>query len=242
MIRGVKARLTFGLLVVVIGLSACDSGSSSSTSSTRVTTIVPAISVPTTTTRSSTTAAPATSSVATSAVSTTNPTTSAPATTSTVDPTEATKAAVVAAVAQSRLDYQYAIFNYDAPDALDVLGRSWSQDSPAWNLSVGNMSTLRSNGWLARPQPGVPDSSTAEGDVQLLDEPPDSKALVTVCTIDSGLVYKPGAGPDGADVVINDAVTASRELVTMVLRDGSWKAESGKSLGTWKGETSCPAA
>ena len=43
--------------------------------------------------------------------------------------------------------------------------------------------------------PQVPSTSTVEGDVKLLDGPPATKAEVTVCTVDSGVVYEPaGSG------------------------------------------------
>src|SRR3712207_6983091 len=36
--------------------------------------------------------------------------------------------------------------NYDAPDALEVVARSFAVNSPAWDLTLQNMETLRANG------------------------------------------------------------------------------------------------
>ena len=153
-----------------------------------------------------------------------------------------TKAAVAAAVVQSRQDYLYAIENYDAPDALEVLSHTWAPDSPSWNLTLTNMEQLRSNGWRARPNPDVPDQTIVEGEVNVIDGPPATSAQVTACTISSGVVFKPGAAPDGGDLIVNDEIVARRTLVTAVLQNGGWKVSEGQELGSWNGSTSCPVA
>jgi len=186
------------------------------------------------------------SSTAPTSSTTDPPTTSATtstalATTTTVDQVAVAKGAAAAAVVQGRQDYLYAIFNFDAPDALTVLANTTVPDSPSWALTVGNMDQLRSKGWRARPDPTVPSATTVEGDVQLLDGPPATRAEVTVCTIDSGIVYEPGGAPDGSDTIVSDSITARRTRVTMVLQDGHWKAYEGTVLGSWDGATSCPA-
>jgi hypothetical protein len=153
----------------------------------------------------------------------------------------ATKAAVAAAVVQTRQDYLYAVQHYDAADALDVLARTAVREGPSWQLAVKNIDTLKTNGWRARNDPTVPSVTTVEGDVQLLDGPPATKAEVVACTIDSGVVYAPNAAPDGSDLIVNDEVSANRDRLTLVLQNGSWKLYSGTALGTWKGATSCSA-
>ena len=230
--RTTGARLLVGLLAGIATLSACNSGGTSST--TTVT------SSPTTATSTRTATSTSTSST-TTAPSTTEQTTTTTAPTTTVDPVAATKAAVAAAIPQTRVAYNYAVTNYDAPDALDVLAQSVVRDSPSWNLTVSNMDTLRSNGWLVRSNPDAPDESHVEGDVDLVDGPPATRAEATICTISSGVVYKPGAAPDGSDLIVNDEVNARRSRVTMVLQDGSWKIEQGTGLGSWEGSAECLA-
>jgi len=129
---------------------------------------------------------PASSAVPTSPASEPPPTSANASTvlvtTTTVDQIAAAKAAVSAAAVQSRLDYLYAVQNYDAPDAMAVLSSHVAANSPALQLGIQNMETLRSRGWRVRPNPDVPSSLTVESDVTLLDGPPPTKAEVTVCT------------------------------------------------------------
>lgn len=212
-------------LAPLVGCSDDDDSAASSTISSS-----PAAS---TTANPSSTASPTTSSTTTS-------TTLAP--TTTLDEVAAAKAAVVAAVPRTREVYNYAILNLGAPDALDVLAQAMVRDSPSWGLTIQNIETLRSNGWLARPNPEIADTSTVEGEPELLDGPPATKARVTVCTISAGVIYKPGGAPGGSDLIVNDEVVARRELITLALQDGAWKLQEGTGLGIWRGEATCPAA
>ena len=166
-------------------------------------------------------------------------TTGAP--TTTTDSSAATKAAVAAAVVQYRQDYQYALQNYDAPDALDVLARTTAANSPSWDLTLKNMDTLRTNGWRSRPNPTVPSVAIVESEVELLDGPPSTQAQVTICSISSDTLFEPGGAPDGSDTVVNDEVVARRTRVTLVLEDGAWKTYEGTGLGSWTGQATCPA-
>jgi len=176
---------------------------------------------------------------------TTSPATSLPVTAAvpvTVSVDEATKTAVAAAAVSAREAYNYAVLNYDAADALDVLAASYLRDGPAWNQTLGNMNTLRANGWLARANPAVADSSTVEGQVQLIVANPPTRAQVMVCTVSAGEVFKPAGAPDGGDLIINDELVARRELLTFVVEADTWKLEQGTILATWKGQAECPAA
>lgn len=162
------------------------------------------------------------------------------ATTTTVDQAAATRAAVVAAVASARNNYLYAVRNYDAPDALAVLSSTTVVDSPSYRQATQNIDTLRSRGWRSRENPSVPSVSTVEGEVDLLDGPPATKAEVNVCTIDSGVVFEPGGAPDGSDTVVNDEIVAQLDRVTLVYEDGAWKLYEGTNIGSWPGQTACP--
>jgi hypothetical protein len=218
------------LLLAATGVVTACSGSGASSPTTPTTS--PTSSLSTATTEPSTT-----TTESTAARTTHGPTTVAP--TTTIDRVAATKAAVAAAVVQSRQDYLYAVKNYDAPDALKVLARTTARNSPSWTLTVSNMEKLRSNGWLVRPDPVVKSVTKVEGQVELLDGPPSTRAQVVVCTISSGIVYKPAAGPGGADVIVNDDVVARRNRISMVLEGGAWKVFKGVELGSWGGATSC---
>ena len=205
--------------------------------STNATTAVPSASATGATTKAATTTTSSTTST-TSIVPITTITTPPP---STIDQVAATQAAVTAAALQSRQDYLYAVRNYDAPDALEVLARTTLRDSPSWALTTSNMDTLRSHGWRSRENPQVPSTLTVEGEVTLSDGAQSTRAELTVCTIDSGVVFEPGATPDGSDAIVNDQITAIRDRITMVLDAGAWKLYEGTELGSWNGATSCPA-
>lgn len=229
-----RLRKTFiGLVAMgLLAVGGCTSDSGATSSSAPST-------VDSATTESTSTSAPARPT--TDPPSTPATTSSTLATTTTVDQVAAARAAIASAVEQGRQDYLYAIFNFDAPDALTVLANTTAPDSPSWALTVANIDQLRSKGWRARPDPTVPSTTTVEGDVQVLDGPPATRAEVTVCTIDSGIVYEPAGAPDGSETIVSDSITARRTRVSMVFQDGQWKAYEGIVLGSWDGATSCPA-
>ena len=83
-------------------------------------------------------------------------------------PEAAAKGAVAAAIVQSRQDYLYAVGNYDAPDALEVLFRSSvvaRVARPGTSCSAPCRS-MQANGYRLRPHPSVTDASAVEGDVE----------------------------------------------------------------------------
>jgi hypothetical protein len=220
--------LAASVMALTLSANAC-SGDDNTTTST----------APTTSASVSTSGDPPPTTTSTTVTTTPSATSSGAPTT--VDQIAATKQAVSAAAVQSRQDYLYAVRNYDAADALDVLARTTAKDGPSWALGIKNMETLRTHGWRSRENPSVPSVLSVESDVQLLDGPPATKAELTVCTIDSGVVYEPGAAPDGSDTIVNDEVTAIRDHITMVFDGGAWKLYQGTNVGSWSGATSCPA-
>ncbi len=138
----------------------------------------------------------------------------------------------------SRDAYLYAIYNLDAADAIDRLNSTHAAGSPSLALALDNIQTLVDNGWLARPNPDVPDTVTIESDVTMLN---DTTAELTACVVGAGEVYAPGAGDGGADLLVNGEIEAALNRVTMVLEDGRWKLQSGTNISTEAG-TACVAA
>ena len=79
--------------------------------------------------------------------------------------------------------------------------------------------TLISKGWGVREGPGGIDDRYKIESVTSTE----GQAIVQYCQFDEGVTVDPGAGPGGADVIINDTV-ASRRIRTVFTRpDGVWK-------------------
>lgn len=163
------------------------------------------------------------------------------ATASTVLPspptTDPTSTSVVEGLIASREAYLYAVYNLDAVDALDRLNSTHAAGSPSLALALDNVQTLVDNGWLARPNPDVPDTVTIESDVTMLDE---TTAELIACVVGAGEVFAPGAGDGGADLLVNGEIEAALNRVTMVLEDGRWKLQSGTNISTEAGTACVP--
>ena len=69
------------------------------------------------------------------------------------------------------------------------------------------------------------------------------QATVTVCFADGSKLIDPGAGPDGADLIIDDAFVSGREAWDMRLGDdGIWRAQDAPLIGATEVTDVCPAA
>ena len=176
----------------------------------------------------------------TSASSTTSTTTTTLAPTTTIDQIAITKQAVADAAVASREAYLYAVYNLDAPDALQRLEATTAAGSDSFALAMDNIEMLRTNRWRVRPNPEVPSALTIEGEVELLDGPSATTAEVPVCVVSAGIVYEPEAAPDGSDTIVNDEVVARRSRMTFVLEEGVWKVSKAVGLGEWNGAAACP--
>jgi hypothetical protein len=73
---------------------------------------------------------------------------------------------------------------------------------------------------------------------------PDLKqATAIVCIADGSRLVKPGAGPGGADVIIDDTYGSGRESWDMRLDpDGKWRAYDAPAAGPTEARDICPAA
>ncbi len=63
-------------------------------------------------------------------------------------------------------------------------------EQPVVGTGLENVQTFVDNGWLARPNPDVPDTITIESDVTMID---DTTAELIACIVGAGEVYAPGA-------------------------------------------------
>ena len=68
-------------------------------------------------------------------------------------------------------------------------------------------------------------------------------ATATVCIADGSELVHPGAGPGGADVIVDDAYTSGRSAWDMRLDpDGKWRAYDAPAVGPTESSDVCPAA
>jgi hypothetical protein len=66
-------------------------------------------------------------------------------------------------------------------------------------------------------------------------------ASVLLCLADGSVVVKPGAGPGGADVIVDDSFTSGRESWKMRLdADGNWRAYDAPAVGPAEARDVCP--
>jgi hypothetical protein len=74
-------------------------------------------------------------------------------------------------------------------------------------------------------------------------QPDLNRATATVCIADGSKLVKPGAGPGGADVVVDDAYTSGRAAWDMrVDSDGRWRAYAAPAVGSTEAKDICSAA
>jgi hypothetical protein len=68
------------------------------------------------------------------------------------------------------------------------------------------------------------------------------RATVLLCYADGSRLVKPGAGPNGADVVIDDTFGSGRESWDMRLdTDDKWRAYDAPAVGPHESRDVCPA-
>jgi hypothetical protein len=72
--------------------------------------------------------------------------------------------------------------------------------------------------------------------------PSGTQATALGCIADGSDLVKPGAGPGGADVIVDDSFTAGRESWDMHLEpDGKWRAYDAPAVGPTEATDVCPA-
>ena len=69
------------------------------------------------------------------------------------------------------------------------------------------------------------------------------QATVTVCSADGSQLVKPGAGPGGADVIVDGGFSSGREAWDVRLDpDGQWRPYAAPAVGPTESTDICPAA
>ena len=186
-----------------------------------------------------TTSAPASTSVNATSTSSSTSTTNAPTTTTTIPALATAEAEVRAAV-----------------DAFERANDACARTSP--NCDVSMFDAVASGSSLDSITGGWADANTKGWAIKHLDryryviekiefpEPSLStitRAIVFKCVADGSITVKPGAAPDGSDVIVNEIV-ATQHIETDYRRgdDGSWRAyEVLRNAKTFGGDA-CPTS
>jgi hypothetical protein len=205
----------------VLGVAACSSDSDSDGT--------------TTTAATTTTATPSTSTTAERTTTTAGSTASPTSTSTTLDPTEQAELDVREAVALAQETFSACLVAMPSCDpstlavarAGDLLERNTARINE-WNAAgytVRNRDQFR---YVIEEVTLAPDGATA---------------TALVCIADGSDLVQPGAGPGGADVIIDDSFTSGRESWDMRLDpDGRWRAHDGTAAGPTESSDVCPPA
>ena len=104
---------------------------------------------------------------------------------------------------------------------------------------IAAIETLQQQGYEVR----VPeDPSLAREYVVAVDlDSSGAEATVEWCQVDASVLYQPGGGPDGEDLVVSEGVGSllSRSVVRLD-DDGMWRSYESVSLQEWEGPDGCP--
>lgn len=222
--------LRLGVPLVFVFLGACSSGdgSASTTETSAATTTPPSA----TTTQPSTTALdPTTTDPPTTVATTTSTTTLSTATAPPPTPEEEVRAALD----QGFADFSACLTSMPNCDPT-VLADTRAGDLLATN--VARIEEWNEAGYT------VIDRDQFRFVIETVDLSDDgTAATATVCLADGSKLVAPAAGPDGADVIIDDVFISAREAWAMRLdADGSWRAYSAPVVGSTEETDVCPSA
>ncbi|MBU3688424.1 MAG: hypothetical protein B7C54_11855 [Acidimicrobiales bacterium mtb01] len=210
---------TTALLLLAIGVVACADGSDSSPST-------PSVTAPSIVTTTSSSTSNSTSSITSTSTSTTSTTTSEPP----ASP-EADVRAAIALAQQTFSDCLVAMPRCD-PSTLDV-----ARAGALLERNVARVSEWNGAGYTVRNR------DQFRYVIEAVTLNPDGRtASATVCIADGSDLVNPGAGPGGADVIIDDSYTSGRSAWDMRLDpDGRWRAYDAPAVGPTESSDVCPA-
>ena len=214
--------------VVVSGallLAACSSDDDAAPESTVAKTTT-SVAVETTTSTSTPSTSSSTTSTSTTVASTSPPTAS--------DPQASVETAVRAAVDLAISDFSACLVAMPncGPATLEA-----TRADPVLAVNVGRVMEGNGEGYT------VIDRDQFRHVIESVELSDDlRRATVTVCFADGSKLVDPGAGPDGADLIIDGAFVSGREAWDMRLADdGIWRAHDAPLIGTTEVTDVCPA-
>lgn len=221
----------------VLLLAACSSGGSAAPSTTVIGSTSSAPPPTEVTTPPSTSGSPSTTETSTTpAVSTPTPTTAAstPSTTS-ADPSVKVEADVRAAVDRAIADFSACLLALPNCDPTTLAA---TRANPMLALNAGRISEWNLAGY------SVIDRDQFRYVIESVDLADDlASATVIVCVADGSKLIHAGAGPGGADLIIDGTFVSGREQWDVRLDpDGVWRAHDAPAIGPTEGIDVCPPA
>ena len=158
--------------------------------------------------------------------STSTTTTLAPTTTTTIDPKATAEAAIRADLRAGVSAYKACLM---AMPSCDPQSLTKAFSGPALDRNIAIISAGNADGYATRD---VDRYRVVVTGIKFADGATPSPASVAVCLADGAQVVRPGAGPGGADVIVNDEVHT--ELITLDVRlgaSGAWLVNDSVSNG-----------
>ena len=222
--RAVGRRVfsTTALLLLVLGAVACADSSDSSPST-------PSSPDPITVTSS------AASSTSTSIITSTTSTSTSTNSTTSSEPPASPEDDIRAAIALAQQTFSDCLV---AMPQCDPATLSVARAGPLLERNVARVQEWNADGYTVRNR------DQFRFVVERVTLSPDGlTATATVCIADGSDLVHPGAGPGGADVIVDDAYTSGRSAWDMRLDpDGKWRAYDAPAVGPTESSDVCPAA
>ena len=222
--RAVGRRVfsTTALLLLVLGAVACADSSDSSPST-------PSSTDPITVTSS------AASSTSTSIITSTTSTSTSTNSTTSSEPPASPEDDIRAAIALAQQTFSDCLV---AMPQCDPATLSVARAGPLLERNVARVQEWNADGYTVRNR------DQFRFVVERVTLSPDGlTATATVCIADGSDLVHPGAGPGGADVIVDDAYTSGRSAWDMRLDpDGKWRAYDAPAVGPTESSDVCPAA
>lgn len=209
---------------VALLLVACSSGEDASPDTGTITQVSAAVTEPSVVGSVSTTSTTSSTSV--------SPSSDPPPTLEVMNETEQ---AVRAAVDQAARDFSDCLVAMPACDAASLAA---TRGDPLLSINVARVDEWNAAGYT------VIDRDQFRYVIEGVELSADGQqATVAVCIADGSKLVDPGAGPDGADLIVDDAYVSGREAWDMRLGDdGIWRIHDGPVIGTTEATDVCPAA
>jgi hypothetical protein len=196
-------------------------------------------SAPTTTSASSSTVA------ASTATSSSSPTTAQP-TSTTVSSTTSVSTTSVVATGKVEVDVRAAITAAQSAYSACLIALPACDPSTLTSTRAGPIlavNTKRLNEWISAGY-AVRDRDQFRFVIESVGVDAGLKrATATVCIADGSKLVRPGAGPDGADVIVDGSYVSGRSAWDMRLdSDGIWRVYDAPAQGTSAEKDICPAS